>query len=228
MDGKLIAVGVLDILPTCVSSVYLYYDPGYSDLKLGTIAAMREALLVRELRARGGPWAKMQYYLLGYYVHTCTKMRYKADYRPSELLDQQDGTWHRTEDLMPAFDSDVVYGWRNPAPRPGPKQSPTRGPFLPFPSPAGFGDPRSIAQDPGLLANIKCMELASKTCLNLLQLVMHVRLSGTDLFAPTAEDDNVWEEEGDEEGDLRKPTHKVLDMVAALGPLATQVLIALV
>ena len=28
LDGRIIAVGVVDILPHCVSSVYLYYDPG--------------------------------------------------------------------------------------------------------------------------------------------------------------------------------------------------------
>lgn len=27
-DDKLIAVGVIDILPKCVSSVYFFYDPG--------------------------------------------------------------------------------------------------------------------------------------------------------------------------------------------------------
>ena len=42
LDGtRLIAVGVIDILPNCVSSVYLYYDPDYSFLTLGTYSALR-------------------------------------------------------------------------------------------------------------------------------------------------------------------------------------------
>jgi arginine-tRNA-protein transferase len=41
LDGKLIAVGVVDILPSCVSSVYFFYDPEYSYLSLGTYAALR-------------------------------------------------------------------------------------------------------------------------------------------------------------------------------------------
>ncbi|KAG0722250.1 Arginyl-tRNA--protein transferase 1 [Chionoecetes opilio] len=41
LDDRLIAVGVLDILPHCVSSVYLYYDPEYSFLSLGTYASLR-------------------------------------------------------------------------------------------------------------------------------------------------------------------------------------------
>lgn len=28
IDGRIVAVGVIDILPNCISSVYLYYDPG--------------------------------------------------------------------------------------------------------------------------------------------------------------------------------------------------------
>src|SRR5688572_5589475 len=42
LDGsKLIAVGVVDVLPNCLSSVYLYYDPDFSFLSLGTYAALR-------------------------------------------------------------------------------------------------------------------------------------------------------------------------------------------
>ncbi|GBM99589.1 Arginyl-tRNA--protein transferase 1 [Araneus ventricosus] len=46
LDGKLIAVAVLDILPYCLSSVYFYYDPDYSFLSLGTYAALRYCSLV--------------------------------------------------------------------------------------------------------------------------------------------------------------------------------------
>lgn len=41
LDGKLIAVGVIDILPKCVSSVYFFYDPLYMNLTLGTYGALR-------------------------------------------------------------------------------------------------------------------------------------------------------------------------------------------
>jgi arginine-tRNA-protein transferase len=37
LDGKLIAFGVLDILPTCCSSVYFVWDPDYSALSLGKV-----------------------------------------------------------------------------------------------------------------------------------------------------------------------------------------------
>lgn len=41
INGKLIAVGVIDILDKCVSSVYFFYDPDYSFLNLGTYSALR-------------------------------------------------------------------------------------------------------------------------------------------------------------------------------------------
>lgn len=41
LDGKMIAVGVIDILPKCVSSVYFFYDPQYMNLTLGAYGAMR-------------------------------------------------------------------------------------------------------------------------------------------------------------------------------------------
>ena len=39
--GQLIAVGVIDVLPHCVSSKYFFYDPAYSFLSLGTYSALR-------------------------------------------------------------------------------------------------------------------------------------------------------------------------------------------
>ena len=41
LDGKIICVGVLDILPSLVSSKYLYYDPDYEFLNLGKYSALR-------------------------------------------------------------------------------------------------------------------------------------------------------------------------------------------
>lgn len=41
LDGKIIAVGVIDILSNSTSSVYLYYDPAYSFLSLGTYSSLR-------------------------------------------------------------------------------------------------------------------------------------------------------------------------------------------
>ena len=41
LNGKLIAVGVIDILNKCVSSVYFFYDPDFQFLNLGTYSGFR-------------------------------------------------------------------------------------------------------------------------------------------------------------------------------------------
>uniref|UniRef100_A0A146L2A2 Arginyl-tRNA--protein transferase 1 n=2 Tax=Lygus hesperus TaxID=30085 RepID=A0A146L2A2_LYGHE len=91
LDGKLIAVGVIDILPKCVSSVYFFYDPEYSQLSLGTYGTLRELELTRKY-AKQLPLLN-QYYL-GFYIHSCAKMRYKGNIRPSYLLCPEVYSWH--------------------------------------------------------------------------------------------------------------------------------------
>ncbi|XP_042026019.1 arginyl-tRNA--protein transferase 2-like [Salvia splendens] len=83
VDGKLIAVGVIDILPKCLSSKYLFWDPDYAFLSLGKYSALEEIKCVQVNQVH---CPMLQYYYLGYYIHSCSKMRYKAAYRPSELL----------------------------------------------------------------------------------------------------------------------------------------------
>lgn len=78
--GMLIAVGVVDVLPKGLSSVYLFYHPQFAHdlVPLGKYAILQEIEFSRALR--------LPYYYLGYYIESCTKMRYKAEYQPSELL----------------------------------------------------------------------------------------------------------------------------------------------
>ncbi|XP_056106625.1 arginyl-tRNA--protein transferase 1 isoform X6 [Rhinichthys klamathensis goyatoka] len=90
LDGRIVAVGVLDILPSCVSSVYLYYHPDFSSLSLGTYSALREIAFTRQLQQQS---PKLAYYYLGFYVYSCPKMRYKGQYRPSDLLCPETYAW---------------------------------------------------------------------------------------------------------------------------------------
>ncbi|XP_064451429.1 arginyl-tRNA--protein transferase 1 isoform X9 [Mirounga angustirostris] len=75
LDGRIIAVGVIDILPSCVSSVYLYYDPDYSFLSLGVYSALREIGFTRQLHQKT---SQLSYYYMGFYIHSCPKMKYKT------------------------------------------------------------------------------------------------------------------------------------------------------
>ena len=109
-------VGVVDILPSCLSSVYCFYDPDFKQLSLGKLTALWEIDWVRQasrfrcvltLRCvQRGPAClscacvhpfyphnrslsyspDLRFYYLGFYIHTCPKMRYKGAYEPSELL----------------------------------------------------------------------------------------------------------------------------------------------
>ncbi len=83
LDGRLVMVGVVDILPHCVSSKYLYYDTSYEHLKLGVVSALNEIALTRRLHSTN---QMLRYYCMGYYQHGCQKMRYKGGYAPSYLL----------------------------------------------------------------------------------------------------------------------------------------------
>uniref|UniRef100_A0A0N5AU24 Arginyl-tRNA--protein transferase 1 n=1 Tax=Syphacia muris TaxID=451379 RepID=A0A0N5AU24_9BILA len=90
LDGKLIAVGVIDILPRCVSSKYFFYDPDYKFLSMGTYSALREIYLTKTL-SRKNPG--LDYYYMGYYIESCPKMRYKSHFHPSDLLCDTSFTW---------------------------------------------------------------------------------------------------------------------------------------
>jgi len=92
VDGKLVAIGVIDILPGCVSSVYFMYAEGWAAWSLGKISAIREVTLAKELHDAGAEIVDSLY--MGFYIHSCTKMRYKGEYEPSYLLDPESYSWH--------------------------------------------------------------------------------------------------------------------------------------
>jgi len=102
LDGRIIAVGVIDILPYCVSSVYLYYDPDYSFLSLGVYSALREIGFTRQLHQKT---SQLNYYYMGFYIHSCPKMKYKGQYRPSDLLCPETYVWVPIEQCLSSLDN---------------------------------------------------------------------------------------------------------------------------
>ncbi|KAK8247560.1 arginine-tRNA-protein transferase [Phyllosticta capitalensis] len=89
LDGRLIAMAVLDLLPHAVSGVYFIYHSDFEKYSFGKISALREASLAKELG--------LQYYYMGFYIHSCKKMRYKGDYRPQFVLDPETYQWNPLE-----------------------------------------------------------------------------------------------------------------------------------
>lgn len=88
LDGKLVAIGVLDMLPHAVSSVYFLYHESFHLHNPGKLSALREIALARE----GG----YRWWYPGFYIHSCPKMKYKMDFKPQSVLDPETLTW----DLM--------------------------------------------------------------------------------------------------------------------------------
>ncbi|KAI4215808.1 MAG: hypothetical protein LQ351_001796 [Letrouitia transgressa] len=64
LDGRLIAIGVLDLLPECVSSVYFIYHEDVQDWKLGKLGVLHEIALAIEGGYRHYYMGKLLYPLM--------------------------------------------------------------------------------------------------------------------------------------------------------------------
>jgi len=92
LDGRLVAMSVIDILPSCVSSVDFMWEKEYEKFSLGKLSALREISLAKEFHGAGVP--QLRHLYMGYYIHNCQKMKYKGEYSPSYLADPEDFSWH--------------------------------------------------------------------------------------------------------------------------------------
>ncbi|KAK2591127.1 Exosome complex component rrp42 [Conoideocrella luteorostrata] len=92
LDGVLVAIGVLDLLPTCVSSVYFLYHESFHKYSPGKLGALQEIALASE---EGYLW-----WYPGFYIHNCPKMRYKIDFSPQYILDPHSLGWDRLDSTV--------------------------------------------------------------------------------------------------------------------------------
>jgi arginyl-tRNA---protein transferase len=95
MSGDLlVAVGVVDVLPSGLSSVYLFYSPSFAHqlVPLGKYAILKEIEWTRQ--------SGLPNYYLGYYIESCPKMVYKGDYHPSQLLCPTTKRWVDAEEAI--------------------------------------------------------------------------------------------------------------------------------
>lgn len=83
LENRLIAVGVVDILPNSLSSVYFFYDPDYRKFSLGVYGALKEIEYIKKMKEK---YTNFKNYYLGYYIQDSQKMLYKGEYKISELL----------------------------------------------------------------------------------------------------------------------------------------------
>ena len=81
--GRLVGVGLFDETPRALSAAFFFHDPEYARLSLGTANVVS---LVDDARAAG-----RRHVYLGYRVAGCASLRYKASFRPHELLAERPG-----------------------------------------------------------------------------------------------------------------------------------------
>ncbi len=91
---KLLGIAVTDLLSDGLSAVYSFFDPGMPQRSLGAFAILSQISMARQLG--------LPYLYLGYWIRDCSKMSYKADYRPMQIFSC--GQWH---DFAPGEEIDV-------------------------------------------------------------------------------------------------------------------------
>jgi len=85
IEGKMVVSAICDRGHESLSAVYTYYDPGYSNLSLGTYSILKQIQFCQR--------ENLSYLYLGYFVEDCRAMNYKTRFVPHERL--LDGVWQR-------------------------------------------------------------------------------------------------------------------------------------
>ncbi len=81
LENRLIAVALVDILPRALSAIYCYYDPELKGRSLGTMAILIQIEIARR--------RQIPHIFLGYWVEPNASMRYKARFKPHEILSER-------------------------------------------------------------------------------------------------------------------------------------------
>ena len=98
IDNKIVAVTVIDILPHMMISDYCYYDPDLSFLDLGVFTVIREIEYMKSFNSLIDN--NFIYYTLGEMSETVKKLKYKGNYRPTEIMDYYTGKYvYLTEEI---------------------------------------------------------------------------------------------------------------------------------
>ena len=91
IDEKIVAVTVIDILPNYLESHYCYYDPDFSFLDLGVITAIREIEYMKSFQELVDK--NLMYYTMGEMSLSVSKLKYKGNYFPTEIMDNYTGIY---------------------------------------------------------------------------------------------------------------------------------------
>ena len=100
LDGELIMISILDILPQYFVSIYFIYDPDIRFMTPGIFTCLQELELVQRIQ-REQP--KLTYFALGYYNHFDSKVSYKRQFGPQEVLCNETDVFVPLKDAIPKF-----------------------------------------------------------------------------------------------------------------------------
>lgn len=184
LDGRLIAIAVLDLVPRAVSGVYFIYHSDFEKYSLGKISALREAALAEELG--------LQFYYMGYYIHNCKKMRYKGDYQPQYVLDPESYEWNMLDDELRKLLEEKKYVslWRHRQNKDA--KVPDNGGDTPMPEASSDDDFEGKHLDSPLLASaavddgLSLMELGMPGVLKVDELLQSISLDKIKIGIPSA------------------------------------------
>jgi len=83
-DGdRLVGVGLVDVVPGALNSIYFYYDPAWRPLGPGTFSALSEIQFARE--------TNRDWVYLGYWIPENASMAYKNRFAPHQILTERVG-----------------------------------------------------------------------------------------------------------------------------------------
>ncbi len=98
LDDRLMLVATCDPLDDGISAVYTFYDPDENKRSLGTFSILKQIELSR--------LHQLNYVYLGYWVPQSEKMRYKAHFRPLEVL--LNGEWQSLLNAMTEAETEYL------------------------------------------------------------------------------------------------------------------------
>ncbi|KAH6688313.1 arginyl-tRNA-protein transferase [Plectosphaerella plurivora] len=205
LDGKLVAIGVLDLLPQCVSAVYFLYHESIHQFSPGKLGAIREIALALE----GG----YRYWYPGFYIHSCPKMRYKIDYSPQYVLDPESLSWDLLgPEILGLLDKSAYVSYSASQKRAALKDGELSDILE---SDVVIGDD-TVDEEPPLLFNTDMPGISSLSDMAKLDLGnIALRVPGQQDLVTTG-DLVIWREQGlSAEGGLKT---KIAELVAAMGP----------
>jgi leucyl-tRNA---protein transferase len=76
--GRLVGVGLADVVPAGLSSVYFFHEPQWRPAGPGVFSILQQWMYARRLG--------LAHQYLGYWIADCQSMAYKSQYRPHEIL----------------------------------------------------------------------------------------------------------------------------------------------